>query len=153
MRSTNFLTFFILALLSVLQLSFAEPLPADSLVERETDLDIAPTSGGFQQSFENNEANKSEKHVCPWGARLCPNKRCCKKDYWCYAGGCCPTGHRGCGRKGCCAKGWNCCKEGKCCPPGHRCIWKHGKVRCCPHGKRCGRWDDKENLDANGSAE
>ncbi|KAG8712175.1 hypothetical protein FRC08_014935 [Ceratobasidium sp. 394] len=71
MRSTSFLTFFILALLSVLQLSaFAEPLPADNLVERGTDLDIAPTTGGgIQQSLDGgpseNEANKSEKLVCP----------------------------------------------------------------------------------------
>ncbi|KAG8735141.1 hypothetical protein FRC10_010949, partial [Ceratobasidium sp. 414] len=71
MRSTNFLASFLLALLSFfLQLTLAEPIPPDNLVELGSGLDIAPTSVDSQQPFTSGitlSKSNSEKGVCPAG--------------------------------------------------------------------------------------
>ncbi|KAG9081316.1 hypothetical protein FRC06_005645, partial [Ceratobasidium sp. 370] len=76
MRSTCFLAFFLFALLSVLQLTLAEPVPSDDLVERGTNLDIAPSSGSSQHAFDGGLTlgnSKSEKLFCPAGTGFCRN--------------------------------------------------------------------------------
>ncbi|KAG8759098.1 hypothetical protein FRC12_009853, partial [Ceratobasidium sp. 428] len=118
MRSTSFLTFFLLAFLSILQLCLAEPTPVDDLSERDTGLDIAPMSGeSFQLTTGGGSGLsnfKSEKLVCPtgWGTCrnnpgyccrvggwCCGNKKCCNPGSWCYGGGCCPNNRNGCDGK------------------------------------------------------
>jgi hypothetical protein len=90
MRVTTFLTFFLLALLSVLSFAAAEPLPADSLAARDDPaIDIDPTEGSGGTDDDN------DKRVCPSGWGFCLND-------W---GKCCPLGGR------CCGGGW-CCKRG-----------------------------------------
>ncbi|KAG8740824.1 hypothetical protein FRC10_003852 [Ceratobasidium sp. 414] len=71
MRSTSFLAFFLFALLSVVQLTLAEPISSDDLVGRDSELDIAPAGpSNSQQSFDGGitlSKSKSEKVVCPAG--------------------------------------------------------------------------------------
>ncbi|KAG9081317.1 hypothetical protein FRC06_005646, partial [Ceratobasidium sp. 370] len=87
---------------------------------------------------------------CPIGGRCCGNRKCCRKNYWCYTSSlCCPVTSNGCDKKG-----WGCCKGGKCCPPGYYCFKNlRGNIRCCPRGKRCLVKDGKAAPEANGSTE
>ncbi|KAG8722368.1 hypothetical protein FRC08_003319 [Ceratobasidium sp. 394] len=158
MRSTSFLAFFLFALLSVLQLTLAEPgVPSDNLVERGSELDIAPAGpDSSQQSFDGgltSSKSKSENLVCPsgygscpndpgaccpLGGRCCGNRKCCRSGFWCYSSFCCPVTQNGCDGKSCIKKGWNCCKGGYSCKPGYYCIKNLlGAIRCCPNGKLC----------------
>ncbi|KAG9081155.1 hypothetical protein FRC07_014614 [Ceratobasidium sp. 392] len=171
MRSANFLAFFLFALLSVLQTTFAEPTPADELVERGTGLDIAATGGDSLQSSLGGgltlSKSKSEKLVCPAGTGFCSND----------PGACCPLGGRCCGNKKCCGAGkWcygvvlitqkvmdanyriqtcipkntQCCKGGSYCKTGYRCVQNlSGVIRCCPNGKLCLFKGGKQATDAN----
>ncbi|KAG8735142.1 hypothetical protein FRC10_010950 [Ceratobasidium sp. 414] len=170
MRSTSFLAFLLFALLSVLQLTLAEPVPSDDLVERGSNLDIAPSSGSSQQSFDGGLTlgkSKSEKLTCPAGTGFCPNdpgaccplggqccgnKKCCKSGYWCYSGFCCSRSTNGCDGKSCIPQGANCCKGGSYCPAGYYCIKTASGIRCCPNGKVCAFKDEKPATKAGASA-
>ncbi|QRV94660.1 hypothetical protein RhiJN_22678 [Ceratobasidium sp. AG-Ba] len=69
MRSLNVLAFLLLAIFSVFQLAFAEPIPTDDLVARGTNsTDIAPSDGPVQQPINGGSSGsnaKSDKHICP----------------------------------------------------------------------------------------
>ncbi|QRW08972.1 hypothetical protein RhiLY_07971 [Ceratobasidium sp. AG-Ba] len=69
MRSVNLLAFFLLAIFSVFQLAFAEPIPTDDLVARGTNsTDIAPSDGPVQQPINGGSSGtnaKSDKRICP----------------------------------------------------------------------------------------
>ncbi|QRV80163.1 hypothetical protein RhiJN_08178 [Ceratobasidium sp. AG-Ba] len=127
MRSINFLALFLFALISIFQVTLAEPLPAEPLEIRDSKgLDIAPisSSGGGSGS-----GSSSSKLVCPahWG--FCPND----------PGYCCPLGGRCCGGHWCCKPGYYCFKN----------FW--GQTRCCPNGKRC--WKFKESKTSDDGSE
>ncbi|QRV80191.1 hypothetical protein RhiJN_08206 [Ceratobasidium sp. AG-Ba] len=69
MRSNTFLALFLFAILSMLQLTFAEPIPADGLVERQsTGIDIDPVFNNPQTPFAGgapDSAAKADKAICP----------------------------------------------------------------------------------------
>ncbi|QRV94678.1 hypothetical protein RhiJN_22696 [Ceratobasidium sp. AG-Ba] len=77
MRSNTFLALFLFAILSVLQLAFAEPIPADGLVERQsTGIDIDPVFNSPQKPFAGgapDSTSKADKAICPVNYGLCPN--------------------------------------------------------------------------------
>ncbi|KAG8792280.1 hypothetical protein FRC12_006599 [Ceratobasidium sp. 428] len=167
MRSTNFVAFFLLVLFSVLKVIFAEPTPADELVERGSNLDVASHPGhGLQSSLGGGSGlskSKSDKCQTGWGScpndpgsccqingRCCGNRKCCQPGKWCYASGCCPTFMNGCNNKTCIPKGMNCCKGGSYCQPGQRCIKNgFGEIRCCPSGRLCLFKDGRPATNAN----
>ncbi|KAG8712179.1 hypothetical protein FRC08_014939 [Ceratobasidium sp. 394] len=171
MRSTSFLAFFLFALLSVLQLTLAEPVSSDDLVERGTELDIAPSSGNTHQSFDGgltSSKSKSENLVCPnnygfcrndpgaccpLGGQCCGKKKCCRSGYWCYSSFCCSRSYNGCDLKSCIPKNTKCCKGGSYCPSTHYCIKNIlGQIRCCPNGKTCLYKNGKPAANAGASA-
>jgi hypothetical protein len=116
MRAATFLTFFLLALLSVISFAGAESLSAGSLTARDL-TDVDPTPGEDQHTVDgglgkSNDNDKDHKRVCPVGTGLCPNDpgyccplggrccggaKCCKAGYFCYRSVCCINGGAGCG--------------------------------------------------------
>ncbi|KAG8735144.1 hypothetical protein FRC10_010952, partial [Ceratobasidium sp. 414] len=77
MRFNTFLSFFLLALISVLSFVAANVEPVQDLEVRDS-LDIAPvydegTRYTIQPGGLQNKTDEENKLVCPWGTGLCPN--------------------------------------------------------------------------------
>jgi hypothetical protein len=77
MRFITFLSFFLLALLSVISFAAAEPLPAASLAARDPPNDVAATGG------KGGSEGGGGKRACDYGWTECDDF-----PYWC-----CPDGY------------------------------------------------------------